>query len=146
MTKTKEWAQKLNGIEYPAYGIERQSKAIALDGQIVVYGLSDDLLEFNGVINDEASAWEGTRVKITNKPSLFDYDDNRETLEYNKNQIENMKTIIAEWCPKNKDGEIWASWEIKTDIPHETFDIMEDGELFCRGIVFDAREVSRESL
>lgn len=40
--------------------------------------------------------------------------------------------IEAIWSP----DEIDASWLIKTDIPHATFDILEDGDLFCRGVVF----------
>ena len=29
-----------------------------------------------------------------------------------------------------------VSWTFETDIPHETFNIYENGELFCVGIVF----------
>jgi hypothetical protein len=46
------------------------------------------------------------------------------------------KTIEAIW---GKDG---YSWTYKTDIPHATFDIFEDGEKFCRGIVFDIKSLS----
>ena len=28
------------------------------------------------------------------------------------------------------------AWTYMTDIPHATFDVMDDGELYCRGIVF----------
>jgi hypothetical protein len=52
-----------------------------------------------------------------------------------------MKTVQAVWCPRDENGKIWASWKIQTDIPHETFDIMEDGELFCRGVVFHVDDV-----
>jgi hypothetical protein len=35
---------------------------------------------------------------------------------------------------------VWAedgySWTYRTDIPHATFEITEDGEPYCRGIVF----------
>jgi hypothetical protein len=146
MTKTQEWADELNGIQYPADGIDRQSKAIALDGQIVVYGMSDDLLEFTGAINDEVGAWNGAKVKLTDKPDIFDEELNRDSFEYNSSEISNMKTVEAVWGPKDSLGKIWAGWEIKTDIPHETFDIMEDDDLFCRGIVFDAKWLTGEKL
>jgi hypothetical protein len=29
-----------------------------------------------------------------------------------------------------------TSWSYETDIPHATFDVLEDGEVYCRGIVF----------
>lgn len=32
------------------------------------------------------------------------------------------------------------SWTYKTDIPHETFEVLEDGEKYCRGIVFYLHE------
>jgi hypothetical protein len=40
------------------------------------------------------------------------------------------KYIDAVWC----EGEY--SWTYKTNIPHATFDIWEDGEKYCKGIVF----------
>jgi hypothetical protein len=48
-----------------------------------------------------------------------------------------MQKIKAVWDPEDID----ASWKIETEIPHETFDIMEDGELFCRGVVFHVDDV-----
>ncbi len=32
-------------------------------------------------------------------------------------------------------------WTYETDIPHETFEIYEDGELFCIGIVFSTKDL-----
>ena len=33
------------------------------------------------------------------------------------------------------------TWIYKTDIPHETFEIVEDGEPYCRGIVFNIGDI-----
>ena len=33
------------------------------------------------------------------------------------------------------------SWILETEIPHSTFVIMEDGETYCRGIVFSLEDV-----
>ena len=44
--------------------------------------------------------------------------------------------IDAYWCPKELD----CSWAYKSSVPASTFDIMEDGELYCRGIVIDLME------
>jgi len=137
----KKWAEKLNGIEYPADEIYRQNKAIKDDGLIVAYGMSDDLLEFHGVIDEEVGAWEGQTVKLTPKPSLFDEDENKETFEYKSMEIAQFPKIIAIWCPRNAENKVWASWDIATDLPHEVFNIMEDGEIFGRGIVFEARAI-----
>lgn len=142
----KEWAERLNGREYRDEMNGFEEKQAHDDGVIIVFGASDDLIEFRGVINDEDGAWEGTTVKLTNKPSLFNEDENEETLEFNRMQIASMRTVQAIWCPKGEDGKVWASWEIRSQIPHETFDIMEGGELYCRGIVFDAKWLTEEAL
>jgi len=138
----KEWADKLNGIEYPANEIYRAHKDIKADGLIVAYGMSDDLLEFNGMISDEVGAWEGQTVKLTPKPSIFDEDDNKETFEYKGMEIAQFPRVTAIWCPRGADNKVWASWDISTDLPaYEVFNIMEDGELFGRGIIFEAKAI-----
>lgn len=43
--------------------------------------------------------------------------------------------VKINWC---KDG---YSWTYDTDIPHECFDVYEDGEKYCRGIVFSISDV-----
>jgi hypothetical protein len=134
--RVKEWAAKLNGIEYPADELDKFSKEMAENGIIAAYGASDDLLEFRGAIYDEAGAWEGTEVRLAVYPDgtvkIFNEEENRETFEFNHEEIDRMKTVRAVWGPKS----IEASWAIETSISHESFDIMEDGELFCRGVVF----------
>ena len=46
--------------------------------------------------------------------------------------------IDACWC-KEKGG---PSWTFETEAPHATFEIPEDGEVFCRGIVIDVKELA----
>lgn len=33
------------------------------------------------------------------------------------------------------------AWTYSTEIPHATFEIIEEGEKFCRGIVFDINDL-----
>ncbi len=47
-------------------------------------------------------------------------------------------TIDALWCK-----EPGYSWTFRTDIPHATFEVVEDGEPYCRGIVFALADVGR---
>ena len=52
-----------------------------------------------------------------------------------------LREIKAVWCAPGK-----PAWSYETDIPHEKFNIYEDGELFCEGIVFsleDLRETKK---
>jgi hypothetical protein len=141
----KEWAERLNGIEYPANELEEHNEEMKKDGIIVAYGASDDLLEFQGVINDETGAYEGTEIRIASRGKgtafIFDEEENNGSKEFNRKEISAMQKIKAIWFPKDDDGKVFASWFVETVISHEKFDIMEDGELFCRGIVFHVDDV-----
>ena len=148
----KEWAEKLNGREIGDEVTSAEAKQMADEGVIVAFGASDDLLEFRGALYEECGAYEGTEgnifknkdgeIKLINERffnELDDLDDNLHDLiiDLVEKQIESMPIIKATWCPK----ELKTSWLIETSIPHETFDIYEDGELYCRGIVFHADNV-----
>jgi hypothetical protein len=100
-----------------------------------VFGASDDLLEFRGAIHDEVGAYDGTTAYVT-KDGLVQRQCQDEDCPHEKRLMNSAKRtatkVEAVWCPKSPD----ASWLIKTNIAHESFDIIEDGELYCRGIVF----------
>ncbi|GHU64575.1 hypothetical protein FACS189447_01700 [Spirochaetia bacterium] len=131
----KEWAKRLDGIEYPANELDSLNAELKVDGIIAVFGHSDDLMEFRGVINYEEGAWEGVEVLISSREKgtvfIFDEEENRDSAEFNRAQIDAMQKIKAVWAPED----IEASWKIETDIPHETFNIIEDEELFCQAIL-----------
>lgn len=136
MTK-EEAAVLLNGFEYPAREIEQHHKALAAAGLVAVFGASDDLLEFRGAIYDEVGAYDGTTALIDAEGLIPTFDavsdegDEDQMATYFRRKP-NGVGIEALWSP----DEIKASWLIKTSIPHATFDILEDGDLFCRGVVF----------
>ena len=61
MITAKELAEKLNGR---AYGdsfddVKQEAKE---SGLVIVYGASDDLMEFDGEIYDEGGCFDGGRV------------------------------------------------------------------------------------
>jgi hypothetical protein len=142
-----EWAKKLNGREYRKELTAEEEQELKADGLIAAFGASDDLLEFRGALYDEAGAWDGTTVKLavtdSGEVKVFNEEENRETAEFKRMQISYMKKVEAIWCPCGRDGKYWASWEIQIhgDIPYANFNIMEGGELYCRGIVFEARNL-----
>ena len=61
------------------------------------------------------------------------------------NSVPNLNSIKAIWGEvyDTGEGDERCSWQFKTDIPHSTFRIMEDGELFCVGIVFNISDLSQ---
>lgn len=135
----KELAAQLNGVE-----IGEESQRIPKDakerGLVVVYGASDDLMAFRGAIYDEVSCYEGGIVYVKGE-EVFDegyFDCGCQWAEKAKaNAKANAKTIEAIWADVDE-----YSWAYRTDIPHVGFDVMEDGEKYCRGIVFDLAALS----
>lgn len=99
---------------------------------VVVYGYSDDNVEFDGAIREEVGAWEGAEIYV-------DVNGPIESCEceckYYKAAIENAKRINAFWYLDD-----WA-WEFRTDIPHETFEFYSDGDPYCKGIVFYKKDM-----
>lgn len=102
-------------------------------GLVVVYGYSDDNAEFEGAMRAEVGCYGGETIYLDGGEGFFEKCE----CECSHRQLakEKCKTIEAVW---DKDG---YSWVYETDIPHATFDIMEDGEKFCRGIVFDIKSL-----
>lgn len=134
MTSVKEFAEMLNGREIGKEITQGEVKLAKENNLVVVYGASDDLMEFEGAITKEIDCWMGVTVYILQNEIIHrsDYKDlDSYSLDYKIPDLTNTKSITSEW-----DSNAVPSWQYYTDIPHETFDIMEDGEVYCRGIVF----------
>jgi len=129
----KEFAQMLNGREY-LDEISRKEELQAKElGYVVVYGQSDDLIEFSGAIKDEAGCFDGDKIYLDKDGLFVECDDN---CKYSQAAKAKCKVINAIWC-----GEDEWTWQYKTEIPHATFEIFEGGEKFCKGIVFDIKDL-----
>jgi hypothetical protein len=133
----QELAAQLTGIEYPPRLKTETTVAAKADGLVVVFGGSDDLVEFRGAIYDEIGAYGGTTFTIDAEGPIPDFDSLEKNDREAKDRLREYfrregrgKEIEAVW---DQDG---YSWTYKTDIPHATFEVVEDGEKYCRGIVF----------
>lgn len=116
----KQLAEKLDGREYLNEITPEEEKEAEANGLVAVYGYSDDNVELAGAISDEIGAWEGVVFHV-DKDGGYHIEDS-----------DAPNRIRAVWCAPGSD----AAWTFETEIPHETFSIYEDGELFCVGIVF----------
>lgn len=100
---------------------------------VVVYGYSDDNVEFDGAIREEVGAWEGAEIYV-------DANGPIETCEceckYYKAAMKNAKKINAFWCLGD-----WA-WSFSTDIPHAEFEFYSEDEPYCKGIVFYRKDMA----
>lgn len=131
---TKEFAALLNNRQYRNEITKDEAEQAKRSDIVIVFGASDDLMEFRGAINEELSAWEGTTAYV-NADGLVLNECDDEHCPYARKAAAQAKNIKAVW---DKDG---YSWVYETDIPHETFEILEDDEKYCRGIVFSLDEV-----
>jgi len=131
MTK-EDLANLLNGREYGEEMTEVEARVAKENGLVVVYGYSDDNMEFRGAIDGEYGSYRGSAVFITKNGHLLDecHECDCDFCGYAEKKKQARK-IDALW---DNDG---YSWTYQTDIPHATFDILEDGEKYCRGIVFE---------
>lgn len=136
--KAKEIAALLNGIGYrqePSKEITTQAKS---EGIVIVFGASDDLMEVRGAFDDELGCFGGKTFYISKDGFISRPDCDCEYAEkwYEQNK-KNAKAIKAIFGGKEDDNGNPISWTYETDIPHETFNVMEDGEVYCIGIVFE---------
>lgn len=135
-----ELALELNGRQYRDEMTPAEEKAAKAAGLVVVFGASDDLMEVRGAVCDEFDACGGGSFLIDARGVLpyerdDDWDD-AEMLNY-LTRKKHAREVEAMW---GEDGAY--SWTFKTDIPHATFDVLEDDDKYCRGIVFRLADAS----
>ncbi len=130
MLNNTEYDEVLRGAEF-----KNTLLAVARLGCVVAFGISDDLAEFHGAWGDEFDAYGGKVVYISKGGPIINRCED-EDCPYYKEEIEMGTPIKFVW---RASGDY--AWTIETDIPHRTFDILEDGEKFSRGIVFSVEEL-----
>ena len=148
-TECEKFAHLLTGRQIGEEITEQEETWAKENGIVIVFGASDDLMEFRGAIHDEASVYDGGSAYLSKNGSMLDnYDyQNIQDLEgkLGLNILSTIKEIEAVWLPEN-NGKIYASWKIMSAIPYETFDIYEDEELYCIGIVFHIDSLKDEEI
>lgn len=131
----EELAARLNGREIGAEVTPQDALQAKNAGLVIVYGASDDLIEFDGAFSDEGDCYGGATIKLHRGGILVPHEDCEcDYCNY---------PYVAQCCAKvdavwDKDG---YSWTYKTSLPHATFDILEDGEKYCRGIVVNLNDL-----
>lgn len=140
MLITKEQlAETLNGNKIGNEITEEQEQQAKDAGLVVVFGGSDDLMEFRGALYDEYGCYNGGEVKFTKEGKEIDEDDMEVLEKYNL--VPKLNTIEAIWDREYGENDERCSFQYKTDIPHSTFRIMDDEDLYCVGIVFNISDL-----
>jgi hypothetical protein len=131
----EESAAILDGRQYRAAMGDLDADKAKDYGLVVVYGASDDLMEFEGAIVDEVDCYNGGTAYL-HEDGLLEIVclDCPHLLR----EQARCKIINAVWCPPGG-----GSWAYETEIPHATFNIYEEDELYCVGIVFEMASLKR---
>ncbi len=141
MPMTKEsLAALLNGREYCNEITAAEEADAMAAGLLVIFGSSDDLTELRGALYDEAGAYGGATHRIDAKGLVpdwdsVDHDDEDECADYFARKNGGFE-VEAKWA----EGDY--SWVIEASVPYAPFDIVEDNEKYCRGIVIDLSDLA----
>jgi hypothetical protein len=119
MDVRKQFATMISGRQYGNEITKAEAELAKKNGVVIVYGYSDDNMEFEGAIYDEVGCFNGGKCYIKGREVFHD------------EPYDGCPSITAVWCGEGK-----PPWTYETDILHETFEIYEGEELFCVGIVF----------
>jgi hypothetical protein len=142
MTK-EELAAHLDGRMYPHRFAPTVIAEATASRLVVITGASDDIMSFEGAIDDELGACDGTTARITPAGLLPDWDsvdrdDKAAVKSYFEMERAGVVEVHAVWSPKDEPT---LSWRFATDLPHATFELLEDDEVYCRGIVISMADV-----
>ena len=134
-----ELAGMLDGVTYRHEVSEYVHKMANENGLVIIVGASDDLMELYGAIDDEVSVYGGGTIYLNADGLVQCPDCEAETYNcpYFVREIANAQKITAVWNATNSA----AAWTYVTDIPHGTFRVFDDGDLYCIGIVFSVDDL-----
>lgn len=130
-----EAAAQLDGNEYGKEGSKELFAAMKTAGLVAVFGASDDLMEFRGAIDGELGCWNSGTAYLT-KSGVLENECDNERCPHFEMLKKAAATIKAIWGPSG------FSWMYDTAIPHVSFTIVEEGENYCKGIVFALADVT----
>ncbi len=131
----KDVAAMFSGRKYGDEIKKDEELLLKKEGVVVLFGYSDDNMEFRGAIDDEVGCYSGGKAYITRGGKLLSNECSNEDCPHFEKIKQDAAIINAIW---GQDG---YSWTYKTNIPHETFNILEGDELYCRGIVFNINNI-----
>ena len=105
------------------------------NGIVVVYGASDDLMEVDGFMREE---FDGEGRVFFKSGKIIGFSKEGYGYKVINEKDCDAPSISGYFCHRdyNPDG-----WGYDVSFPHETFEILEDGEVFCCGVVFNISDI-----
>lgn len=139
-TPTKDIAAILNKRQYGKEVTKEECAAMKLRRVIVLFGASDDNIEIDGFECEEVGAYgdDGGTIHF-DQGGLVKNECEDENCPYHARRLEASGVVQVQGV-YGDDG----VWRFKTEIPHETFEVFDDSELFCVGIVFALDDIKEK--
>ncbi|WP_298505104.1 hypothetical protein [uncultured Sphaerochaeta sp.] len=130
MKPTKETiAETLNMSEYIGFRLQDDLKEQCRKSNLVViYGYSDDLVEFDGAIEKEIDMYERREFFI----NFYGH------VKKKARKMAIPHKCLAKFCEDGHPG-----WVIEPSFPHAKFSLVRDGEITGQGAVIDLIELMR---
>jgi hypothetical protein len=124
------------------YGDQIPTAALELAKNIqaaIIYGYSDDSIMVSGVTEDQADAYKDKNVWV-DKEGFLPINENQNCTDAGIETISDCRKLVKRFDQSVKlqvieDQGGWL-WQYKTDWPHRVFEMKEDGDPYCKGIVF----------
>ena len=133
----QSFADRISGQEYPLRDSNLDIEYAKANNLVIVFGNSDDLLEFRGAIDESINAFpDGALAYISNGKAISESEliqDQKVLQKYGFLTTLPPLSVEAIWDPEGID----AMWLIKVmGVESASFTVMEDGSVFCHGAVF----------
>jgi len=139
MTK-ESMAMWLDGNEVYNETTIKHTTTAKESGLVIVYGVSYDIMELEGAIEDEADVYMGGTVYFDENGILANGCTDENCKHFNEAK-KRAKKIEAVW---HEDKNEALAWTYETDIPHAEFNIFDhDRTLCCVGIVFSINDLKQ---
>jgi len=136
---TKETlAANLDGMEYPFDLPKDLREKVKAAGLVVVYGTSDDIMEFDGAFRGEFGCYGGGTALIDCDGLLSEWADANDTPE---DAAEWIRRKAAAWAIKAVFSDGDYTFTYRTDIPHSEFEVVEGDDKYCLGIIFSLADL-----
>lgn len=139
LTHQEYLAQKLNGMQYGDKVSPDDLNMAKANGLVIVTGYSDDNVEFEGAFREEVGAYDGVVIMFDKDGMITGCEEACEHCSAVQRGLDATLKIDAQWSTND------YSWYIETNIPKAAyFDVMEDSDKFCRGVVFALDDLGAE--
>lgn len=137
MTTLETFAKELDGREYGDEIKDIECEHAADANLLVVFGYSDDSVEFRGAFADGAGASSRERKTYFTRKGLLQPHDQRDCECPFCGYAAAVAAAMSVTSSRDKNG-----WHFATDLSHAKFRVMKDGEQFCEGLVIQLPEAA----